>query len=138
MTAFKTLDTTCCPRAATEPGRKKAPRLVLGLVKSAFAAEVEAYFRQLGWDVVCVADSMDVSRAALRGKVTAVVLAVTPGDESGLLTCAKLRLTRPHARIILVGPEDARQARYARFAGAVGYLPEGTGVAAVARAVLGN
>lgn len=117
--------------------RKKAPRLVLGLTTD-LASEVEGYFRGLGWDVTHAGSGAEAGRVALRNKATAVVLTAEAVTESGLLTCAKLSLVRPHPRVVLVGPEDARLMRYARLAGAVGYLPDGAGVAAVARAVLGN
>lgn len=126
---------TLTPILPREP-RKKTPRLVLGLTAD-LAGAVEGYFRDLGWDVTHAAGA-DAGRLARRNKATAVVLTTETVTESGLLTCAKLSLVRPHPRVVLVGPEDARLRRYARLAGAVGYLPEGAGVAAVARAVLGN
>ncbi len=117
--------------------RRKAPRLVLGLAGE-LAGVVESHFRGLGWDVTNAATGAEAGRLARRGKATAVVLAAEAAAESGILTCAKLSLVRPHPRVVLVGPEDQRLMRFARFAGAVGYLPNGAGVAAVARAVLGN
>jgi DNA-binding response OmpR family regulator len=117
--------------------RKKTPRLVLGLTAE-LASVIESHFRGLGWDVTHAATGAEAGRLARRSKATAVVLAAETATESGLLTCAKLSLVRPHPRVVLVGPEDQRLMRYARLAGAVGYLPEGAGVAAVARAVLGN
>jgi DNA-binding response OmpR family regulator len=117
--------------------RKKAPRLILGLTTE-LAGMVESHFRGLGWDVTHAVNATEVGRLARRNKATAVVLAAETVTESGLLTCAKLSLVRPHTRVVLVGPENQRLIRYARLAGAVGYLPEGSGVAAVARAVLGN
>jgi DNA-binding NarL/FixJ family response regulator len=121
----------CCPR-------RKAPRLVLGLGVSGLAATVDAHFRNLGWDVARAPSGEEAGRLASRHKATAVVLPVESNTESGLLTCAKLSLVRPHARVVLLGPEDRRLAKYARYAGAVGYLPAGAGVAAIVRAVLGN
>jgi DNA-binding NarL/FixJ family response regulator len=121
----------CCPR-------RKAPRLVLGLGVSGLAAAVENHFRNLGWDVARAGNGEEAGRMAHRHKAAAVVLPVESQTESGLLTCAKLAITRPNARVVLLGPEDRRLARFARYAGAVGYLPAGAGVAAIVRAVLGN
>ena len=41
-------------------------------------------------------------------------------------------------RLVLVGPADNRLSRFARYAGAVGYLPADAAAPAVARAVLGS
>ncbi len=125
-------------RGTAELVRKKAPRLVLGLGLSGLAAAVEAHFRNLGWEVIRTENGDEAGRQAHRTRTTAVVLGMAPATESALLTCAKIRLTRPTARVILVGPEGQQFARHARFAGAVGYLPENAGVAAIARAVLGT
>ena len=133
MTA--TIRTPCPSRDAA---RKKAPRLVLGVGGSPLAAAVGDHFRRLGWDVAVAATPAEAGRLTLRGKAAAGVLAVNPAAESGLLTCAKLTAARPQARVVLVGPDCDRTARFARYAGAAGYLPAGVGAAAVARAVLGN
>ena len=125
-------------RGSAELVRKKAPRLVLGLGLSGLASAVEAHFRNLGWEVLRSDDGDEAGRQAHRMRTTAVVLSMAPATESGLLTCAKIRLTRPTARVVLVGPEGQQFARYARFAGAVGYVPDSASVAAIARAVLGN
>ena len=130
MTAVQSRDLPQC--------RKKAPRLVLGLPGGVLADEVEGYFRATGWDVVRAKSAEDAAQLAYRGKATAVVLPVDATTESGLLVCAKLKVARPATRVVLVGPAENRLARFARFAGAVGYLSAGVGAAAVARAVLGS
>ncbi|SRR5579885_1644756 len=121
----------CCPR-------RKAPRLVLGLGVSGLAAAVDSHFRNLGWDVARAGCGEEAGRLAHRHKAAAVVLPVQAAAESGLLTCAKLTITRPHARVVLLGPEDARLARWAKYAGAAGYLSEGAGAPAIVQAVLGK
>jgi DNA-binding response OmpR family regulator len=118
--------------------RKKTPRLILGLGVSGLAAAVDAHFRTLGWDVGRAASAEEAAEMALRTRANAVVLTAEPLTESGVLSCAKLKIGRPATRIVLVGPEDARLARFARFAGAASYLPERTGAPAIVRAVLGN
>jgi DNA-binding NarL/FixJ family response regulator len=117
--------------ALIEP-RKKAPRLVVGLGVSGLGAAVEAHFRRLGWDVTRAASGAEAAELAHRCRTTAVVLPAEAEAESGLLTCAKLTAARPQARVVLVGPENAQLARFARYAGAVGYIPDNCG------AVLGN
>ena len=117
--------------------RKKAPRLVLGLAAGA-AADIEAHFRNMGWDVTRAGSAEEAAQLAYRGRATAVVLPVDSTIESGLLVCAKLKVARPGTRVVLVGPTDNRLSRFARYAGAVGYLPADAGAAAVARAVMGS
>jgi DNA-binding NarL/FixJ family response regulator len=138
MSGIRTLGSVGGGRGGVECPRRKAPRLVLGLGVSGLATAVDAHFRSLGWDVARAPSGEEAGRLARRHKATAVVLPVESTTESGLLTCAKLAITKPHARVVLLGPEDPRLARFARFAGAVGYLPAGAGTAAVVRAVLGN
>ena len=121
----------------TLPQLKKKPRLILGLNRSDVSAALEAQFRTLGWDVTQVPAS-EVSRAIQRPKAAAIVLSLNTDGESGLLACAKIRLVHPQARILIVGPESTRYSRYARFAGAAGYLPQTVAVPALTRAILGN
>ncbi len=125
-------------RGPSDAARRKAPRLVLGLGASPLADAVADHFRTLGWDVTYARSGAEAGWVAHRSKPAAVVLTADQLGESGYLTCAKVRLTRPGVRVVLVGPEDAENARRARYAGAVGYLPDTAGPAAVARAVLGN
>ena len=117
--------------------RKKNPRLILGLSLSGMAAEVDAQFRTMGWDVLRFSPE-EAARLAHRQKASAIVLSLEGAQESGLLMCAKIRLVHPHARIVLIGPESQRNSRFARLAGAAGYLPDRVTAPAVARAVLGN
>jgi len=105
---------------------------------SSAATEIETHFRRMGWDVTRAASAEEAAQLAYRGKATAVVLPVDSTIESGLLVCAKLKVARPGTRVVLVGPADNRLSRFARYAGAVGYLPADTGAAAVARAVMGS
>src|SRR3954452_544788 len=136
MSGIRTLGSVGGGRGGLEWPRREGPPPGLGLGVSGLAAAVDAHFRNLGWDVARAPSGEEAGRLA--HKATAVVLPVESNPESGLLTCAKLALVRPHARVVLLGPEDQRLVRFARYAGAVGYLPPGAGVAAVARAVLGN
>lgn len=105
---------------------------------SGLAAAVETYFRNKGWEVVRTATAVEAGRYAHRHRATAVVLPIDGGPESGLLTCVKVTASRPRTRVVLIGPEDDQLMRFARMAGAAGYIPSGCGTAAIARAVLGN
>lgn len=136
MNAIRTLSGGGCSTA--EPVRTKAPRLIVGLGVSGVTAAVENHFLASGWDVMPAKNGMEAGRLAQRYRASAVVLAAGAEPESGLLTCAKLTAVRPGVRVVLVGPDSQRLAKYARYAGATAYLPEGAGVSAIVRAVLGK
>lgn len=105
--------------------RKKMPKLVIGLIRGELARGLETHFRALGWRV-CSADTCaEVRTKARGGRASVVVLPVSAFDsESAFLTCAKLVQCLPKARIYLVGPETKANERFAKFAGAAGYIPE--------------
>lgn len=123
-------------RDANDSGWRKRSRLVLGLGATPLARALESYFREQGWDVVHAKSNDELRQLSMRS--TAIVMTTESLPETGLLTCAKVTTTRRRPRVVLLGPENVRMARFARFAGAVGYLPEGCGAAAVVRAVLGT
>ena len=83
--------------------------LVLG--GRAFSARLAALLRELGWDVQTAADAAEARRLALRHRPHAVLLAADADDESGFLSCAKLRLCLPRVRVVLVAPEKSPAAR---------------------------
>jgi DNA-binding response OmpR family regulator len=106
---------TLC-RPVPEPVKRTGPRLVVG--GWAFAARLAAHLRDLGWDVHTATDAAEVRRLAHRKKPYAVLLPVEAMDESGYLTCAKLRQCLPRVKVVLVGRERTAEAE--RFAGFVG------------------
>ena len=108
----------CCGATLSRPdaARRKGPRLVLG--GRAFSARLAALLRELGWDVQTAADAAEARRLALRHRPHAVLLAADADDESGFLSCAKLRLCLPRVRVVLVAAERTPAAE--RFAGFVG------------------
>jgi hypothetical protein len=119
------------------PVRKKSPRLILGLGQADMASQVDAQFRGIGWDVIRLTPT-DAAKLAHRQKASAIVLSLDNLPESGLLMCAKIRLIHPQARIVIIGPESAKLTKFARLAGAAGYLPDRVTAPAITKAVLGN
>ncbi len=97
--------------------KRRAARVVVG-GGAGFAARAVERFLARGVDV-CTAMALDDLHAiAARKNPTAVVLPVEAAGESGYLTCAKLRLSRPKMRVILVGEASPAAERLARFVGA--------------------
>jgi DNA-binding NarL/FixJ family response regulator len=116
--------------------RRTAPKLVIGLIHGEQARGLELHFKAAGWRV-CSADTTAELRAKAEGsQAAAIVLPVSAcGGESGYLTCAKLIRSLPGVRVVMVGPESKRHARFAKFAGAAAYLPETATPAELARAI---
>jgi hypothetical protein len=97
--------------------RKAAPRIVIA-GGPGFAASAGEYLYLMGLDVCSAASPDDLHALAIRHRTAAVVLPIEAGGESGFLTCAKLRLTRPKLKFVLVGDPTPRIERFARFVGA--------------------
>lgn len=97
--------------------RRKAHRIVI-TGGAAFVERTSDRLREVGADVVTAADADELFTLVVRRNPTAVVLPVDGTRESGHLTCAKLRLTRPKLRVVLVGEPTPRVERFARFVGA--------------------
>jgi DNA-binding response OmpR family regulator len=83
-----------------------------------FAEKTAAYLRQIGWDVCTAATSEDLYAYAARKNPYAILLPVQNREESGYLTCAKLRLTRPKLKVVLVGEPTECARNFAGFVGA--------------------
>ena len=100
-----------------EPTRRKTPRVVLG-GEPGFATRTADMLRRIGWDVCTASTSNDLYDFALRKNPLAVVLPVETAGESGYLTCAKLRLTKPKLKVVLIGEPTERGRQLAGFVGA--------------------
>lgn len=103
---------------------RKSPKIIVGIHGTA-ALQLEHTFKQLGWRVRAAADADEARMFASKCRAAVVVLPVSQFAESGFLTCAKLVAAMPKTRVWLVGPADEELERFALFAGAAGYLPEG-------------
>jgi DNA-binding response OmpR family regulator len=99
-----------------------------------FADRVADQFRLLGWDVCTAATADELHRKVARKNPAAVVLPAAAACESGFLTAAKLRLTRPRLRVVLVGEPTGQARRLAGFVGA-GFATEETAADAVLKLI---
>lgn len=102
--------------AVAQP-KRRAARVVVG-GGAGFAARTTELFLARGVDVCTALALDDLHALAAKKNPTAVVLPVEAADESGFLTCAKLRVTRPKMRVVLVGEATPTAERLARFVGA--------------------
>lgn len=102
--------------AVAQP-KRRAARVVVGGA-AGFAARTAELFLARGVDVCTALALDDLHALAAKKNPTAVVLPVEAAGESGFLTCAKLRVTRPKMRVVLVGEATPTAERLARFVGA--------------------
>ncbi|MCZ2340652.1 MAG: hypothetical protein LC104_02515 [Bacteroidales bacterium] len=79
---------------------------------------VESRLMRMGWSIV-TASGPDAARVVARDTRPTSVVLLAP---NGVLTCAKLAQELPDARIVIIGPDDAKIERFARFAGATEYV----------------
>jgi ActR/RegA family two-component response regulator len=113
------------------------PRLVLGYASSAPAALISRHFRRLGWEVHLAGTSAEVHRLVGALAPEVVVLDVDLRDESGWLTCVKLRLLHPEQKVILLADQvNNSTAEFADFVGAVGLVDRADGLPALVSALV--
>ena len=99
-------------------------------------AKVADHFRKLGWEVFTVTTEHDVHATAAETDPHAILMPEDAGDESGYLACAKLRLTQPNLKVVLVGnARTPRQERFAEFVGA-SFVTEADGVTGLVAAAV--
>jgi hypothetical protein len=116
-----------CNTAATLKSKRSAKRIVL-VGRFRMGAKVADHFRKLGWEVFTVPTEHDIHAAAAETDPHAILLPEDAGDESGYLACAKLRMTQPNLKVVVVGDERTpRRERFARFVGA-SFATEADGV----------
>jgi DNA-binding response OmpR family regulator len=111
---------------------EKNPRLVVAHGDPAYAALVCHMFRQLGWDAYRADSGPAVRKLAREVQAQFVVLDALLPNESGWLTCDKLRLELPEARSIIVAVAPRfHEANFAVFVGAAALVAQGEGVQAL-------
>ncbi|HEY3789722.1 MAG TPA: hypothetical protein VGL71_12750, partial [Urbifossiella sp.] len=113
--------------------KRRAPRVVLA-GGPGFAAGAAEYLYLMGMDVCSAASSADLHALAIRPRTAAIVLPVEAGGESGFLTCAKLKYTRPKLKFVLIGDPSPYSERFARFVGA-GFATEADAADAVLKLI---
>jgi DNA-binding response OmpR family regulator len=115
--------------AQTEKQMTFRPRLVLAYADSAQAALSCRHLRRQGWEVHLANSGPDARRLARLLAPQVVVLDIELRDESGWLTCAKLKLENPTQTVVLVaGKLTAHAQSYADFVGAATIVERGSGM----------
>jgi DNA-binding response OmpR family regulator len=90
---------------------------------SLYAARMSRQFRRQGWEVHLVHSGVEARRLAHRLRPHLLLLDADLPDESGWLTCAKLRNDAVNFRVYIVGDEQRLDAEaFGRFVGAAGFI----------------
>jgi DNA-binding response OmpR family regulator len=85
---------------------------------------VKHTLQRLGWQVREAPSAAGARRLIRAGGCKVAVLAIDLNDESGWLTCAKLKLKSRRLEVFLVGPDTPGNRSLARFAGATALLSD--------------
>lgn len=117
-------------------GSNTGPVVVIGLTDLAYAAALSHQLRARGWRAVIAETASAVHTLAERMRAAIVVLSVDRPEESGFLTCAKLREGKRKPRVVLVAEKvsEGRDA-FAAYVGAADFVPESIGPRALAAKV---
>ena len=112
------------------------PRLVLAHPDSGYASSVCRFYRRLGWETHLAHSAHEVRSLVRRWSPEVVVLSIDLPDESGWLTCGKLRQENPELKVILVADRSTpRNRHFASFVGAAGLVQTEAGVQTLAEEV---
>jgi CheY-like chemotaxis protein len=112
------------------------PRMLLAYADPAFASPCARLFRRLGWEVHMAAGASEVQRLVDQHAPQVAVLDVDLPEESGWLTSAKLTLTHPGLRVILLaGDRSETLGERAATVGAAGVVTRPDGAEALVRTV---
>ena len=112
------------PRSKTGSMCRTGSCAVVALPDTDQAFVMRRVLNRLGWRVTDAGDASEVSRLVLSGARRLAVLATDLLDESGWLTCAKLKRSAARLDVYLVGPGTPRNRRLARFVGAATLLTD--------------
>ena len=81
-------------------------KLILASTDRARANRAAEYFQHQGWEVHRTCSGVEARALTHSVRPDAVILDTNLPDETGWLTCAKLRLAKPAQKIVLVGSEE--------------------------------
>jgi DNA-binding response OmpR family regulator len=106
-----------------------SPCLILAHADAAYEAEVARSFRRLGWDVYFARTGPEVRRLVPLLEADLVILDAELPQESGWLTCEKLRAEHPLVKTILVTAEPGPlNQSFAAFVGASALIRHADGL----------
>ena len=111
---------------------EKRPIVIVAHADAAYAAQACRAFRQLGLDVRQAESGPELRRLVRIHEPRFIVLDTLLPNESGWLTCDKVRLEFPEVRVVLVAVEPGfHEANFAVFVGAAGLVDCADGIQAL-------
>jgi DNA-binding response OmpR family regulator len=116
-----------------EEGLTFRPCAVLALADDGAAAKTARAFRLLGWDIYTARGGPEARRLARMLEADLALLDVNLPDESGWLTCAKLRHEQPVSVFIVADATGPRQQALADFVGAAAVIDRHCGPGGLAQ-----
>jgi CheY-like chemotaxis protein len=108
------------------------PCMIVAHQDAVFAAQISRSFRLQGWDVYLAHTGPAVRRLARMLAAELVIIDADLSEESGWLTCVKLRSEQSHIKVILIASAATHRAhRFADFIGASALVHRNDGVPAL-------
>lgn len=83
-------------------------RLILASADCEQGARAAEFFQHQGWEVHRTRSGVEARRLTHTVRPDAIILDTNLHDETGWLTCAKLRLAKPGQKVVLVGAAEGR------------------------------
>lgn len=111
-------------------------KLIVAHADSRYRADITRRLRLRGMDVFTTSSASAVHALAHEYRPGLILLDTELKDESGPLTCAKLKISYPDCKVMLVGKQLSGEAiRLARFVGADEYVSQSEGLDTLIRRV---
>lgn len=123
MTALSSPPLTFDPSQADPSFLRVRTGVIVGLLPSPQTNELIRQIVSFGLDVIPVQQSAEVRQLAMRSNIKVVLLDVCFGEESGFLTCRKLKHHHNDGlRVVLRGKNHPKLADHADFVEADRYI----------------
>jgi len=130
LTPFDSVAVRCPSRAGSRP------RMVLAHRDPQYLSSASRHFRRLGWDVRRASSGAEARRLAFVHEPAVSILDTELADQSGWLSCCKIRRDGRCDKVILISPALERAPiAFARFVGAATLVGEHAGISALVDAV---
>jgi|SRR5581483_10086628 len=121
-----------------EKNNRYRPRVVFAYVDSAHAALCGRLLRRQGWELHLATSGEQAHQLVHAIDPQVVVLDTNLPDESGWLTCSKIRLEDQERRIVLLAADrDAQTIKQQEFVGASGLVARSEGPEALLGEIMG-
>ncbi len=112
------------PRSECKPGSGCRACAVVATANGQASATIRRVLHRLGWQIKEAGSAADARRQIILERSKVAILSTDLIDESGWLTCAKIKRLSRRVDVYLIGPDMPRHRRLARFVGASAFLTD--------------